>query len=100
MSSSASSSSSSSSVVSSSRGSRPVTVRSAPHSSQVSVSPSSSSSSSTSITASQLGQLTISHPSRVQMFPHKEFETTASTSSPSPGGGAWWPEQGPSNEDT
>src|ERR1019366_2447581 len=60
--SSSSSSSSSSSAFSSSRGAVPITLRAAPHSSQLMVSPSSTSSSSTSILPWHAGHVTISIP--------------------------------------
>src|SRR6266568_1605600 len=60
--SSSSSSSSRSSADSNSRGSVPITLRAAPHSSQLIVSPSSTSSSSTSIMPWHFGHVTISIP--------------------------------------
>src|SRR5688500_14492953 len=78
--SSSSSSSSASSADSNSNGAVPATFRTAPHSSQLMLSPSSTSSSSTSILPSHTGHSTIAESSRNNTLIQQMFEFATSTS--------------------
>src|ERR1017187_3845732 len=106
--SSSSSSSSYSSAASSSRGAVPITLRAAPHSSQLMVSPSSTSSSSTSILPSHAGHVTISNPPEYLLLYDRQPRLQQQSSRgvrpiwrpASPAGAAWSPERSLSTEDT